>query len=42
MEKFIEYILNLLDPLSQTEKRMERRWQSRLRKIQNEMLNKRK
>jgi len=40
MIKFIEYILNLLDPPSQMEKRMERRWQCRLRKIQNEMKNK--
>jgi len=40
MEKLVECILNFLDPLSQTEKRMERRWKIRLRKIQNEMLNK--
>ena len=37
MEKFIDCLINLFDPPSPMEKRMERRWQSRLRKIQNEM-----
>jgi len=40
MVKFIECLINLLDPPSLVEKRMERRWQIRLRKIQNEMKNK--
>ena len=40
MAKFIECLINLLDPPSLVEKRMERRWQIRLRKIQNEMKNK--
>ena len=40
MEKLVECILNFFDPPSQMEKRMERRWQIRLRKIENEMLNK--
>jgi hypothetical protein len=40
MGKFIECLINLLDPPSLVEKRMERRWQIRLRKIQNEMTNK--
>ena len=44
MEKLVECLINLLDPPSQIEKRMERRWQIRLRKIQNQMkyANKRK
>jgi hypothetical protein len=40
MAKLIEYLINLLDPPSLIEKRMERRWQIRLRKIQSEMTNK--
>jgi len=40
MEKFVECLLNLFDPPSPMEKRMERRWQIRLRKIQNEMKEK--
>jgi hypothetical protein len=37
MGKFIECLINLFDPMSPMEKRMERRWQIKLRKIQNEM-----
>ena len=37
MEKFVECIINLLDPPSPMEKRMESRWQIRLRKIQNQI-----
>ena len=40
MEKFVECLLNIFDPPSPMEKRMERRWQIRLRKIQNEMKEK--
>ena len=39
MEKFVEFIINLLDPPSLTELRMERRWKSKLVKIQNKMKN---
>lgn len=44
IDKLIERLINLFDPLSPMERRMERRWQIRLRKIQNQMLdaNKRK
>jgi hypothetical protein len=44
MGKLVDCLLNLLDPPSPTERRMERRWQIRLRKIQNQMkdANKRK
>lgn len=37
MGKLVDCILNLLDPPSPIERRMERRWQIRLRKIQNKM-----
>jgi hypothetical protein len=37
MGKLVECLINLLDPPSLIEKRMERRWQIRLRKIQNQM-----
>jgi len=37
MEKFINCLINLLDPPSPIEKRMERRWQIRLKKIQKQM-----
>lgn len=37
MAKFVECLINLLDPPSLVEKRMERRWQIRLRKIQEKM-----
>jgi len=40
MSKFVDFILNLLDPPTQIEKRLERRWQCRLKKIQNEMIEK--
>jgi hypothetical protein len=40
MEKFVECLLNIFDPPSPMEKRMERRWQIRLRKIQNEIKEK--
>ena len=39
MEKFIDCIMNLFDPPSPMEKRMERRWQIRLQKIQKQMQN---
>lgn len=35
MEKFIDCLINLLDPPTPMERRMERRWQIRLKKIQN-------
>jgi hypothetical protein len=37
MEKFIDCLLNLFDPPTPMEKRMERRWQIRLKKIQKQM-----
>ena len=37
MGKLVDCLLNLLDPPSLIERRMERRWQIRLRKIQNQM-----
>lgn len=37
MEKFVERLLNLFDPPSPMEKRMERRWLIKLNKIQNQM-----
>ena len=40
MSKFIDFIINWFDPLSIEEKRMERRWQIKLRKIQSEMKKK--
>ena len=39
MEKFIDCIMNLFDPPSPMEKRMEKRWQIRLEKIQKQMQN---
>ena len=39
MEKFIDCIINLFDPPSPMEKRMEKRWQIRLQKIQKQMQN---
>ena len=39
MEKFIDCIMNLFDPPSRMEKRMERRWQIRLQKIQKQIQN---
>ena len=42
MAKLVDIILNIFDPPSLDELRMERRWKARLQKIQNEMLNKRK
>jgi hypothetical protein len=39
MERFIDCIINLLDPPTLMEKRMERRWQIRLEKIQKQMQN---
>jgi hypothetical protein len=37
ISKFIDFILNLLDPPSQMEKRLERRWQCKLRKLEKQM-----
>lgn len=37
MAKFIEIIINIFDPISREELRMERRWNARLQKIQNKM-----
>jgi hypothetical protein len=37
MEKFIDCLLNIFDPPTLMEKRMERRWQIRLKKIQKQM-----
>ncbi len=42
MAKLVDIILNIFDPPSLDELRMERRWKARLQKIQNEILNKRK
>jgi hypothetical protein len=39
MERFIDCIINLFDPPTLMEKRMERRWQIRLEKIQKQMQN---
>jgi|APGre2960657373_1045057.scaffolds.fasta_scaffold827532_1 hypothetical protein len=39
MEKFIDCIMNLFDPLSPLEKDLEKRWQIRLEKIQKQMQN---
>lgn len=39
MEKVVDFVINLLDPPSLIELRMERRWKSRLVKIQNKMKN---
>ena len=37
MAKLVDIILNIFDPPSLDELRMERRWKARLQKIQNKM-----
>jgi hypothetical protein len=40
MNKLVTMFLNLIDPPSRMEQRMERRWMCRLKKIQQELIDK--
>lgn len=37
IEKFIDLLLNIFDPPSRIEQRLERRWQCKLRKLKEQM-----
>ena len=41
MEKFVDIILNIFDPPSREEKRMERRWNAKIRKMMEKLNNER-